>query len=153
MARWNLTVELDDAAVRERLSGLRDTVIPEVRHAAVRDEMLSALEVVVQANPVDTGRSRSAWVHGIEQLGGAAPADWAGGQATLGALGEGAAAAFVTVDESPQTSAIAVENGVPYIAFLEYGTRGQPPRSMVRRGIQSALQGLVDRLRRALPLS
>lgn len=131
-----MRVELELDGLRAELIRYRDSVLPEAREDATRRAMQAALDAAILATPVDTGRARAGW--------SAAAAGLEGG--TVSNQGEGSATETVTAD----LIEIEVENGVPYIAFLEHGTRGQPPRHIVRAALTAALEVMQRDFRETL---
>ena len=122
--------------------------LPNRRRTAVEQTARDALTDTIRLNPVDTARSRAAWVAALEQLGGTPPAGWQGeapvGEVTAG--GEGHAESRQDRD----TSLVTATNSVPYIPFLEYGTSRMSPFAMVRRSLLRARLRLLQRLRRLI---
>jgi hypothetical protein len=77
--------------------------------------------------PVRTGRLARGWSGG----GSAALSAGEGGGA-----GEAGGPGLVRVEESREVTAVEVENRVPYVGFVEYGTRRMAARAMVRRALR-----------------
>jgi hypothetical protein len=80
--------------------------------------------------PVRTGRLRRGWFGGgsaVPSAGG----EGADGGANLGGAGD----AVVRVEEARLLTAVEVENQVPYVGYVEYGTRRMAARAMVRRAL------------------
>lgn len=123
-----------------QLRELAEAPLNSARENLVRESMISALQTVVERNPVRTGQARAAWVQSLEELGGTAPAGWEGPQGTGVSTGRGLG--MLSVDEGDETSRIEATNAVDYIAYLEYGTSKKAPFAMVR----SALHQLRSRL-------
>ena len=146
MGGMNLELQVDTAAVRQQLEHWRDDRLPTARREAVQAGMVAALRATIEANPVDTGRSRAAWVTALEALGGTPPLGWAGEKPVASAMDEGAAAGQVQREESTDQSSIAVANTVRYVVLLELGGRGQPPRRMVATGLDAARSAALTEL-------
>lgn len=123
-----------------QLRELAEAPLKSARENLVRESMISALQTVVERNPVRTGRARAAWVQSLEELGGTAPAGWEGAQAT--GVATGRSLGMLSIDDGDETSQIEATNAVDYIAYLEYGTSKRAPFAMVR----SALNQLKSRL-------
>jgi hypothetical protein len=52
-------------------------------------------------------------------------------------VGEGGGeSGSIRVEESREVTAVEVENRVPYVGFVEYGTRRMAARAMVRRALR-----------------
>ena len=140
----NLRVEIDSAAVVDRLDRYRTVDVPDYRRRVARRVMQEVLRRTISRNPVDTGRSRSAWSAALEQLGGMPPAGQIGRSAE--AISEGAELGTVSVDEAASQSSVSATNGVSYVPLLEFGTRSQPAHQMVERSlaeVKSQLRNLV----------
>jgi len=145
----NVIIEIDSRAVRERLVELQQRRTPRWRRRLSEHVAREVLSRTIRKNPVETGRSRSAWAAALERLGGVPPAGWQGGAADRGAIGEGAGANSVAVVDAGSSTEIVVENGVEYVAYLEYGTRKMSAFQMARRSLGEAgaiLAGNVPRL-------
>lgn len=141
-----ITLNIEDQA-SDRLRELQ-AALPEVRQEAVAETMRETLVEVIRLNPVDTARSRAAWVNALEQLGGVAPAGWQGPHPTQEHAGRSRGQSAQQNDDDQTT--VSASNGVDYVPLLEYGTRRTSPIGMVRRALQAARQRLIDRLRAAL---
>ena len=130
-----------------RLAELRDRRLDAWR-AELADRLIRrALELTIAGNPVDTARSRAAWVKALAASGGTAPPGWRGSRSERGAIAEGTARGSLARAETPGRSLRAATNAVEYINFLEHGTSGMQPVHMVRR----ALVQLRGELARLLP--
>ncbi|TWU11979.1 hypothetical protein CA54_07950 [Symmachiella macrocystis] len=141
----SISLELNnEPAVRQWLGGIQRREVPAARRRLVRRVSRSALVRTIENNPVDTARSRASWVAALEQLGGSAPAGWAGSHPKGAAISEGRSrSGFVESSESEVTKVVAT-SGVDYINYLEFGTQRMSPFQMVARSLQS--------LRPAVPL-
>jgi hypothetical protein len=145
----NITIEVDARRAREALLDLRRRRVPRWRRRLTEHVAREVLRRTIQKNPVETGRARSAWAAALEQLGGVPPAGWQGGQADRGAISEGADAQSTTVVDSAENTQIAVENGVEYVVYLEYGTRKMSAFHMAQQSLAEApaiVAGDVPRL-------
>jgi len=87
---------------------------------------------IIDRNPVDTGRSRAAWVESLEKLGGAPPPGWQGATAEKAAIEEGRKLSKLEIKEKSVSFSSAVE----YIQTLEYGTTQRAAFQMVRNSIR-----------------
>ncbi|MCA9053859.1 MAG: hypothetical protein KDA75_08480 [Planctomycetaceae bacterium] len=116
------------------------------RRTAVESTARDALADTIRLNPVDTARSRAAWVDALERLGGTPPAGWQGPQGDGEA--EGRAAATLVKDHDRDQSLVSATNAVGYVGFLEYGTSRSRAFAMVRRSLLLARERLLQRLRR-----
>jgi len=108
----------------------------------VREAMIQALQRVIERNPVDTARSRAAWVNALEELGGIAPAGWEGPHPT--AVEQGRSLSELNWNEETSRSRISVTNGVDYVSDLEYGTSRKSPFAMVRTALIQVARQTVD---------
>lgn len=138
-----LRIEVDDrASVRlEELSGRR---LSESRRRLVEQAMRQTLQDVVRLNPVDTGRSRSAWVAALRQAGWEVPGGWQGPRSDASAIAQGAGLGELARSEpSSSMTMLSAHNRVRYVGFLEYGTRRMAPFAMVRRALAVAQQQLA----------
>jgi hypothetical protein len=120
-----LQIEIDDNA-SPRLRELARKEIPAARRRMVTDLLRDALQRTADQNPVATGRSREAWLSALQQLGTAEAA----------ANQEGSA----SVVQSEETTQADGTSHVPYVQYLEYGTRHFKPIAMVRRALQTVRQ-------------
>ncbi|QDT36104.1 hypothetical protein [Stratiformator vulcanicus] len=102
------------------------------RRAFVREVARQVLERTISRHPVDTARSRAAWVKGLLELGGTLPPGWQGSNAEGRAVEEGLAAGEVHEFDDGDLTEIEIINGVPYVGHLEYGTANAPEFAMVR---------------------
>jgi len=133
-----LSVEVDAGRAVERLDRIRATRLPQWRRQLAESISREVLRRTIAHNPVDTGRSRSAWVTGLARLGGAAPPGWKGPHPDQTALSEGAELVAVSQRESATQSEVRVSNGVDYVSFLEFGTQRTAPSEMVSRSLSGA---------------
>lgn len=134
-----VTFEIDDD-VSDRLEELAAVDLPEARREMVDEAIRAALRDTVEFNPVDTGRSRSAWVAALAQLGGAPPAGWRGPKPQAGAIAEGASLGAAEAYDETDRSERAASNAVRYVPFLEYGTSRMSPFAMARRALRGVRQ-------------
>lgn len=116
-----------------------------MRRQAVEETFRELLAETIRLNPVETARSRAAWVAALEQLGGLPPAGWQGPQPT--GESEGRGLGRLDHDDGADVTDIAATNGVRYVPFLEYGTQRMAPFGMVRRALSRARHRLLERLR------
>lgn len=138
----SLTVVVDDGA-SSRLTELSTSELDESRRQLVDEAMSVVLQGVVRTNPVDTGRSRSAWVRALEAVGGEAPSGWRGPHPDAGAIARGATLGRVERIEGISRDELRATNAVRYIRYLEYGTSKMRAFAMVRR----SLAQVVPRIR------
>ena len=136
-----ISAEWDNGPAQNWLAEWRN-VVPERRRELVRQLTAFALQGVVQANPVETGRSRAAWVAAGEQLGCMPQGAWQGTDAA--AMGEGAARGRGPAQETADVSEMELANGVSYVPILEYGSSKMSPRAMVRQTLQQTGQQSVS---------
>lgn len=134
--------------VSPRLRRLAHTRLPDLRRAAVEETFRELLSETIRLHPVETARSRAAWVAALEQLGGAPPAGWQGPRPTAEA--EGRSLGRLHRHDGADVTDIAATNDVVYVPFLEYGTRRMAPFGMVRRALSRARRRLLERLRQQL---
>lgn len=120
MIRLRVRVRGDGQRFRE----LSATVAPNARRVLVADLQSMTLDQVIGTTPVRTGRAKRAW----------GSARGAGDGSSSVASGEGAATARDGSGMSQRTAT----NSVPYVRYLEYGTRRMAPRAIVRRALERA---------------
>ena len=123
--------------VRRWLAGIKGREVPESRLRLVRRVSRKVLEQTIEHNPVDTARSRAAWVESLEQLGGQPPPNWQGAQAQSDAIGEGRSLGGLSEADESERSEIQVTNRVDYINYLEFGTRKMSAFQMVERSLRT----------------
>jgi hypothetical protein len=141
--RLHITANLQP--LLDRLRALQRT-LPARRQALTRPLAQQVLQQTIQSNPVDTARSRAAWVAPLEQLGGTPPQNWQGPHPNPTAIKEGANAGTLTQSQTDHVTSLAISNAVPYIAYLEYGTRQAAPQSMLRRSLTALIHTLQSTL-------
>lgn len=130
--------------VEGSLSGAAERVRGE-RSGWIRALAGRVIAKVAGLTPVRTGRLRRGWFGG----GSAVPSAGAelsetgtdGRGANVGGGGDGSEESVVRVEEQRSLTAVEVENRVPYVAFVEYGTRRMAARAMVRRALREARSG------------
>jgi hypothetical protein len=125
----------------ENIRKLAQNAVPSARRQLVQDALAQTLQTTIELNPVDTGRSRAAWVSSLEELGGAPPADWEGPHPS--ATDEGRRLGHLSVADSADQSAASAVSAVSYVGYLEYGTRKMAPFAMVRRALLSVVPQLA----------
>jgi len=124
------------------------TRLPDLRRRIITVAMKHALAETIRFNPVDTARSRAAWVRSLEQLGGTPPA---GGQGSHpSAVDDGRALGQLQRHETADTTELTAFNSVDYVPHLEYGTSRMAPFAMARRALHGARQIMVNELRNLL---
>ena len=139
-----IEIQIDDEvspAVRRFLGASLATGRRNAVEAAARD----ALADTIRFNPVDTARSRAAWVDCLERLGGTPPAGWQGPQGD--GESEGRASAILVKEDDRDLSLVSATNAVGYVGLLEYGTSRMRAFAMVRRSLLLARGRLLERLR------
>ena len=132
---FSVQVDVDDEALRQRLDLLREKEVPAARRDLSRRLMREVLRQTILRNPVDTARSRAAWVASLEQLGGTAPPGWRGPEPSASAIDEGRGLQELTESQTHGETEIEARSGVSYVPYLEYGTRKMAPFAMVRRSL------------------
>jgi len=130
--------------LKAELKHYRHQTVPVNRRKLSADISRQVLEEVVQRNPVETGRSRAAWMVSLQELGGVPPLGWQGTDTNSEALSEGREKSGLSSSENKHQSEVRASNSVPYVPFLEYGTRKMSAFAMVRR----SLAYVKSRLRR-----
>ena len=139
-----IDVEFSDEAT-PAIRRFLGVTLPQRRREAVEKSLQEALVKVVELNPVETARSRAAWVNSLEQLEGSPPANWQGPHPS--GEGEGRAAGELVRQHSTDQSAATAANHIPYARLLEYGTSHMRPFAMVRRALQQVRERTLNRLR------
>ena len=145
-----LKTEVDAAGVISQFRRFHDKEFPLCRRTVVEEIAGDVLSMTIERNPVDTGRSRSAWVASLAQLGETAPAGWQGPHPVAAALSEGAGRASLDITHDAESTTITITTAVPYVAFLEDGTRAMAPFLMVTRSLSQVRSRLADLLAAAL---
>ena len=122
--------------VSARLRELRQHKLPQARRELIVSLAREALQRTSDFTPVSTGRTRDSWLQAAQQL------DPSGRDAaSTNTASEGTA----TLQAEQHTSTVLAASSVPYVPFLEYGTRHLRPFAMVRRALQS-LPPLLQKL-------
>ncbi|WP_437225296.1 hypothetical protein SH661x_004003 [Planctomicrobium sp. SH661] len=129
----------------ERIRDLCGQRLEDARSQLIRDAMIETLQRVIERNPVDTARSRAAWVRSLEELGGTPPAGWEGPHPSQ--VDAGRRAGKLTVENSKGISIASAMNFVHYVPFLEYGTSRMSPFAMARAGLQQVRSRLQELFR------
>lgn len=127
---------------RQKLRKLAEHDLPQKRHEFIRRCMIQVLKKTVENNPVNTGRSRAAWVESLEQLGGKPHEGWQG--ATGLGVPEGRFLSFLDQHDGQDESSFLAVNAVFYTVFLEYGTEGRPTYQMAGRAIANLVNELQN---------
>lgn len=127
-----LKLEVETETAEEWLQDWRDRV-DRRRFALGRSIAELALQRIVEGNPVDTGRSRAAWVAGGQQASLNVSGAGQGGdpQATSAGMSAGTG----RMEEEEGRSWYEIVNTVDYVPFLEYGTQRMPAAAMVRASL------------------
>jgi hypothetical protein len=113
------------------------------RGKALRNVALNFVAKVVPATPVDTGRARGGWLPFAEKEKPelrAMARRGAGPKFSEAEVDSGISESEYREDMTGLDNFIEITNGVPYIAFLEYGSSKQMGRGMVRKAMRQ-LQG------------
>ena len=131
---FSLSVLRDPASVLLRT----EQRLSENRQRLVNAILADVLTEVIELNPVDSARSRAAWVTSLDQLGFPVPPGWQGDNPTAISEGRGLGE-LVQVDSSDITERTAV-NSVDYVRYLEYGNSRQAPHAMVQRALHHGRQ-------------
>ncbi|MEZ6056547.1 MAG: hypothetical protein R3C01_07570 [Planctomycetaceae bacterium] len=118
--------------------------LTENRKRLVEAILANVLTEVIEFNPVDSARSRAAWVNSLEQLGVPAPPSWQGDNPT--AIAEGRRLGELLRTDSLDITERTAENSVDYVRYLEYGNSRQAPHSMVQRALHHRRQHLARHL-------
>ena len=99
----------------------------------LRKIALQLLTLIVQKNPVDTGRSRGNWQVAVDTGAGDATVDG------MGSVGAVTAAALSELSKIKFGSTVILYNNVEYIVRLEKGSSKQAPRGMVAISLQEVV--------------
>jgi len=124
--------------VEGSLSGTTERVRGE-RSGWVRALAGQVIAKVAGLTPVRTGRLRRGWFGGgsaVPSAGGEAGVDQEGSTVGEGRSGNGSEESTVRVEEQRSLTAVEVENRVPYVGYVEYGTRRMAARAMVRQALR-----------------
>ena len=136
-----LRIELDNT-LRERINELSNETLPQRRQELIQQAMREGLAHIIETNPVDTARSRAAWVRSLEQLGATPPPGWQGPHPSE--IEAGRKRGRLQTAQSDSTSECIATNSVEYIPFLEYGTSKMAPFAMVRRALTTIERRLPE---------
>jgi hypothetical protein len=128
--QMDIRVSGDAAEDLRQLAGAR---LDRARQELMRESMIESLQEIIMGNPVDTARSRAAWVSSLEGLGGSPPSGWEGAHPT--AIAEGRGRGKFSLQDSQGQTRVTADNSVDYVALLEYGTSRSAPYAMVRRAL------------------
>jgi hypothetical protein len=140
--RMEVRVSGDAAEDLRQLAGSR---LDSARQELVREAMIQTLQEIILGNPVDTARSRAAWVTSLEALGGSPPSGWEGPHPT--AIAEGRGQGKLSLQETRGESRATADNSVDYVPLLEYGTSRMAPYAMVRRSLVRVAGGIASLFR------
>ncbi|HWL09536.1 MAG TPA: hypothetical protein VNQ76_14095 [Planctomicrobium sp.] len=135
-----LTVQVTGEA-EQRLHEFHENQVQPACHNLIRNAMIQSLQAIITENPVETGRSRAAWVEALQQLGGIPPAGWEGSHPT--AIDDGRQKGNGTLVDGTAFTQATASNGVDYVRYLEYGTSRISPFAMVRRSLQRQREQLA----------
>lgn len=114
----------------------------EAKGKIVRLTVFKLLEFITKNTPVDLGRARAGWLAGTESLG--VPNEISGANVSLEAVGQGRGEGSFEQVETPGFVMINIQNRVPYIVFLEFGSSSQASGGIVRLAIrQITFQGTL----------
>ena len=122
--------------------------LTENRRQAIEAAMKSTLVKAIQINPVDTARSRAAWVSSLEQLGGSPLSGWQGSTPTD--VAEGRDLGHLERTDTIDTTELTAFNEVDYARFLEYGAPRSSPHAMAGRALHATRQQLAAQLQSLL---
>lgn len=114
--------------VSARLRELRQDKLPQARRQMINSLAREALQRTSELTPIRTGRTRNSWLQAAQQLD---PSSL--GASSSNTSSEGNA----TQHEELHSSTVVARSSVPYVPFLEYGTRHLRPVAMVRRALQA----------------
>lgn len=128
-----IRIEMDELVAEIKQYRLKK--MPDSRKTLIENSSREALKQVIQLNPVETGRSRSAWVASLQELGGTPPPGWQGESYEPDAIEEGRASAELSRMENRHQSEIKAVSRVNYVAFLEYGTWKMTAFAMARKSL------------------
>ena len=131
-----LTVEQQRLQAELRLYGKE--IIPNGRQSCMQLLARRILKQIILRNPVETARSRAAWVNALAEMGAVPPAGWQGDVAEQAAIQEGTAHGSATEIQTAEQTEITATNRVDYIPFLEYGTGQTAAFQMVQQSLRQA---------------
>lgn len=133
----SLKIRVDSRPLRDEIDSFRAKRVPAWRRRTADIVTREALWRTIIHNPVDTARSRSAWVTSLKQLGGVPPTGWRGADPESAAIAEGTERSHLDSRESSRQSERRATNAVHYVVFLEFGTSSMVPFRMVQRSLMS----------------
>jgi hypothetical protein len=114
--------------VSARLRELRQGILPQARRQMINSLAREALLRTSELTPIRTGRTRDSWLQAAQQLDPSSLSD-----SSFNSSREGTA----TQQQELHSSSVVAGSSVPYVPFLEYGTRHLRPFAMVRRALQA----------------
>lgn len=129
----------------ERIRDLAESQVSRACHDLVQGIAQQSLQSIITENPVESGRSRAAWVQALEQLGGTAPPGWEGPHGY--GVADGRKQGSGTLIDGNSFSEAKISNSVNYVRYLEYGTSRISPFAMVRRSLQRQRQAIAELFR------
>lgn len=116
----------------------------------LRKIAFDAVRLIMEKNPVDTGRSRAGWLVGLNTIAGSL----GGGRAGRGPRGpaesEGFSKGSCQINLRGTNKNITITNSVAYVERLEYGYSDKAPYGMVRITLQFMQRKLVATLAQEL---
>ncbi len=134
-----------DGDATERVRDLAESPLSRACHDLVRQIAQRSLQSIITENPVESGRSRAAWVQALEHLGGTAPPGWEGSHGN--GVVDGRKHGTGTLVDGNSFSEATISNSVNYVRYLEYGTSRISPFAMVRRSLQRQRQAITELFR------
>lgn len=135
-ASVSISFSVEQESLQNELSSVQGQKIPDWRQACMRQLAKRILKQIIFRNPVDTARSRAAWVQALEDLGSNAPVGWQGDTVEQAAVAEGREQGSAAVSETDETTEITATNGVDYVPLLEYGTSQSAAFQMVQQSLR-----------------
>jgi hypothetical protein len=138
----NIRIEIDER-VSQRFDELSRDKLREARRDMVEEALRQTLGDTIRVNPVDTGRSRAAWVSALRQLGASPPDGWQGSHPDAGAISQGAGRGLLEIADEESRSAASAVNAVDYVGYLEYGTSRMAPFAMARQALLRVQQSVA----------
>ena len=126
---------------RQVINALNDDVELTVKRLAA-----TALQILVRATPVDTGRARSNWLVGVGVRKDSVIEAYFPGDFGSSAGPNANRAIQVGTQEISQVdginNAVFLSNNLPYIEALNSGSSQQAPRNFVQTAIDQAIQAV-----------
>lgn len=126
-------IRVETRGVEDEFDRYRRDQVPRVRREELAAGLSDVIDDIADDTPVRTGRARRGWLA-------------TQGRSTPQAGGDGTS----RIEDSATVTQANVTNEVPYVRFLEYGTRRMRGQRIVARVLARHVASMLSRLKRAL---